>query len=210
MKYFFFLCFLCFFIIFLYVCNKDTYTKPVLYKNFFKRTEIDYIFKLSNKVGFKESKVSNSHILDTRVRKSHTCWIPINYTTKLFGIIEKISKFLNVDVKNMEQLQVLKYNKHGFYKPHQDAHCCGPSKLNESNPRVLTCIIGLSDSSEFSNGETIFPNLNMSFKLNKGDLLVFNNFDNNGKCTDLSIHGGSPVTSGNKYIANLWIHKHPF
>ena len=92
----------------------------------------------------------------------------------------------------------------GFYKPHQDAF---PHKV-QPNPRMYTCIIALND--EYIGGETIFPNLNKSFKLNKGDVLLFNTLNDWGYHTQKALHGGTPVESGEKWICNLWIHQYPF
>ena len=97
-----------------------------------------------------------------------------------------------------EDLQIVYYDKGGFYLPHLDSI---PS-LHE-NKRLYTFIIALNDN--YEGGETHFPNLKKSFKLRRGDALFFNNYNTNSSTTGLSLHGGKEVLKGEKWIANLWI-----
>jgi predicted 2-oxoglutarate/Fe(II)-dependent dioxygenase YbiX len=117
-------------------------------------------------------------------------------------MIKKCVSFTDRKPVNSEYLQVLKYKEGGFYTPHQDAF------FDEPNPRTVTAIIALND--DYEGGETEFPNLGKKFKLNKGDVLVFNNFTDWGYQTPKSLHGGRPVKSGVKWICNLWIHRYPY
>jgi len=69
-------------------------------------------------------------------------------------------------------------------------------------------MVALNDG--YTGGETIFPNLRKEFKLNKGDVLIFNTLNDYGYHTKKALHGGSPVNSGDKWVCNLWIHRHPY
>ena len=95
-----------------------------------------------------------------------------------------------------ESLRVVHYKKGGLYKPHQDSH------EEYENNRVHTFIFALND--DYEGGETIFPNLKKSFKLKKGDVLSFDTLDSWGGITEDALHGGEPVTSGEKWIAVIW------
>jgi prolyl 4-hydroxylase len=139
---------------------------------------------------------------DKTVRDSETAWIGPDENGVAKKMIKKCVSYTDRKPVNSEQLQVLKYKEGGFYKPHQDAW------TDEPNPRTVTAIIALND--DYEGGETEFPNLGKKFKLNKGDVLLFNNFTDWGYQTPKSLHGGRPVKSGVKWICNLWIHRYPY
>ena len=101
-------------------------------------------------------------------------------------------------------MKVLKYTPGGFYTQTQDKFDLSVEK----NPRLYTCIIALND--EYEGGETSFPNIGKDYKLNKGDVLLFNTLNDWGRITDKALHGGKPVISGDKWICNLWIHRYPY
>ena len=52
--------------------------------------------------------------------------------------------------------------------------------------------------------------MNKKFKLEKGDVLCFDTLNGMGRITDQALHGGLPIDEGEKWIANLWIHKYPY
>ena len=73
---------------------------------------------------------------------------------------------------------------------------------------MYTFILALNDG--YRGGETTFPNLNKSYKLNAGDVLFFDTLDNYNFITSKALHGGQPVKSGEKWVCNLWVHKYPY
>ena len=78
----------------------------------------------------------------------------------------------------------------------------------DKNKRVHTFILALND--EYEGGETSFPNIKEKYKLRAGDALFFDTLDNYGLDTSDALHGGQPVKSGEKWVCNLWVHKHPY
>jgi prolyl 4-hydroxylase len=72
---------------------------------------------------------------------------------------------------------------------------------------VYTFILCLND--DYEGGETNFPNLNKKYKLTKGDLLHFNTLNIWNMETKFALHGGEPVSKGEKWICNVWVHKYP-
>ena len=54
-------------------------------------------------------------------------------------------------------------------------------------------------------GATDFPDIGVSINPNKGDVVVFHNcIDGTSDINPKSLHGGSPVVSGEKWAVNLW------
>lgn len=188
-------------VIVLCILLRPTYKEPMVLPNVFTPEECDNIIKTA------ESRLEPS-IMDTdghadkNIRDSETAWIGPNENGVAKKMIKKCVSYTDRKPVNSEYLQVLKYKEGGFYKPHQDAW------IDEPNPRTVTAIIALND--DYEGGETVFPNLNKKFKLNKGDVLLFNNFTDWGQQTPKSLHGGRPVKSGVKWICNLWIHRYPY
>ena len=115
--------------------------------------ECEYI-KTVSKEKLKPSTVGDDFTEDHDIRKSETAWLDRDDP-----VIKRVITRCVDDTSVCERLQVVRYTPGGFYKPHQDAN------IEHSNRRKHTFIFALND--EYEGGETIFPNLNMSFKLKK-------------------------------------------
>ena len=74
-----------------------------------------------------------------------------------------------------------------------------------TNNRISTLIMYLNDVEE--GGETIFPSLNLSIKPQKGMAVYFEYFYNDQAVNELTLHGGSPVIKGEKWVATQWMRK---
>lgn len=183
----------------LYFILVPKYYQPRVVKGMLTDDECEYI-KNKAEPKLKPSTISNSKILDPRIRKSETAWIR---GEAIDTIISKCIREVNGDIERCEDLQVLRYKPGGFYRPHQDAF---PS----DNKRTHTIMIALNDHTEFSGGETVFPNIKKTYSLKKGDALVFNTLNNYGWIDDRGLHGGAPITDGEKWLANIWVHERPY
>jgi len=176
--------------------------------NFLNSEECDKIIELSNGKLFPSKVYTNDKDLyETDTRNSHQCWLNDN-DTFIKNISDKIKKYTNTPNNYQEELQVVNYQPGGFFKSHYDA-CEGDEKFckrmnGEHGPRLLTVLIYLNDN--FTGGETVFPLINKTVKPKKGKAVIFKNIDNNGIIIKQALHGGEPVISGEKWIANKWIH----
>lgn len=181
--------------------------------NFLTPEECDQLVALSegNLIESRVYDPTEVKSLDYSSRKSEQCWL----TDSRHPTVAKFSKlatmFTNTHGKYQEPLQVVKYDPGGFFKPHYDACETGRlgdeycEKMDKANgPRLVTVLVYLSD--EFTGGETHFPYLKRSVIPQKGKAVVFYNIDSNKQVIDESMHGGNPVTSGTKWVANKWIH----
>jgi len=175
-----------------------TYEKPRVFHNMLSDDECDYIINQSrNKLT--KSTVGKDYAIDPN-RVSQTAWLSLKDPI-IHNIATKCLKNTDRPLENCESLQVVYYKDGGFYNPHQDA------TVGEKNKRMYTFIFALND--DYLGGETEFPNINMKYKLKKGDCLMFDNLDNYNLMTSQALHGGNKVI-GEKWIANLWVRVHPF
>ena len=179
--------------------------QPIIIKNVLSNDEM---IMIQNNTDFQDSETigDSGNIKSDTTRISQTSWFDNNkLITKLVKAIDPQKTY-----EHCEKLQIVKYNKGGFFVPHFDST---PDPYNnytydfqKGGHREYTLMIALSNPSEYEGGHTEFINLNKSYKLEKGDGLVFRNIDKNHNILKEYRHGGNPVTSGVKMICNLWIH----
>lgn len=178
-----------------------TYVKPVVIKNMISKEEREHIIKEAS-TKLETSTVSENRMVDESVRKSETAWLDLRDPV-INNVVRRCMKLVDRPMCNCEKLQVLRYKPGGHYKPHQDTF----SDM-EANKRMYTVILALND--DYEGGETEFPNLKKSYKLEAGDALFFHTLDNYELMTSKALHGGKPVKHGEKWICNLWVHKYPY
>lgn len=178
---------------------RPTYRPPRVLARMLSHEECDHIIEAA-RGRLRPSTVAQSRKLDERTRKSETAWV--GKTDKIaHRVMRRLLKYCDRPLSNCESLQVVKYKPGGFYNPHHDA-------FKEKNPRMYTFIIVLND--DYEGGATAFPKLKKEYRLKKGDVLLFDTLDNYGLRHSSALHGGKPVTSGEKWIANLWVHVYPY
>lgn len=128
------------------------------------------------------------------------------------SIENRISELVHWPVENGEGLQVLRYEDGGEYRPHFDFF--DPAKKSSSvvtkkgGQRLGTFLMYLSDVD--AGGSTRFPNLNFEVRPKMGTALYFANTDLNGQIDKLTLHAGTPVTAGVKYLATKWLREKPY
>lgn len=106
-----------------------------------------------------------------------------------------------------EPFQLQKYGKTQEYRPHYDwldPDSAGHrSHLARGGQRLATFVLYLCDVAQ--GGGTVFPNLGLEVFPKKGSALWFLNTDSNHQPDPQTLHGGAPVVSGTKIIANKWL-----
>jgi prolyl 4-hydroxylase len=197
--------------------NKELFVDGVEYKDipdydikevphFLTPEECNKIIELSNGKLFPSRVYSqNEDLLSNDSRISQQCWLTDD-NPLIKDISDRVKTYTNTH-GTQEQLQVVNYPVGGFFSPHYDA-CEGNesycSRMNGSDgPRLLTVLLYLNDN--FDGGETVFPKINKSVKPEKGKAVIFQNVDENGVIIKQALHGGEPIKSGEKWIANKWI-----
>lgn len=186
--------------------DNDNYKPPVILENIITNEESEYILN-KVKTDFVMSEICDG--VNEKIRKSKTAWISKEDDT-VQKIIERVSRDYGHPFENIEDLQVVKYNAGDYYNQHHDSFPYYlPDFLYQGGQRVLTILIYLND--DFEGGSTRFINLDKDIKPKRNSAVVFHPLDNeNKRCHRLALHSGLPVTSGKKYIANIWIRENGF
>lgn len=106
-----------------------------------------------------------------------------------------------------EPFQLQKYGKTQEYRPHYDwldPDSAGHrAHLARGGQRLATFVLYLCDVEQ--GGGTVFPHLGLEVFPKKGSALWFLNTDANHQPDPQTLHGGAPVVSGTKIIANKWL-----
>jgi prolyl 4-hydroxylase len=120
-------------------------------------------------------------------------------------IEQRIAALLHWPVEKGEGLQILRYRPGAQYRPHFDYF--DPSQpgtaavLKRGGQRVGTLIMYLHVPR--AGGGTIFPDVGLEVMPVKGNALFFS-YDRPHESTG-TLHGGSPVTDGEKWVATKWM-----
>jgi len=120
---------------------------------------------------------------------------------------DNIEKYTGFKDEYAEQLQVLRYNNHEFYKSHNDQNS---PRASAWGPRIYTILFYLSDVD--SGGETKFTDLNITITPKKGRVLMWPSVlnENPNKRDFRTDHESLKVVQGVKYAANYWIHLYKY
>ncbi len=131
--------------------------------------------------------------------------------TELVARIEtRIAHLLHWPVENGEGLQILRYGPGAQYKPHYDYFDPGepgtPAILRRGGQRVGTLIMYLGEPEK--GGGTVFPDLHLEVAPKRGNAVFFS-YERPHPNTR-TLHGGSPVLLGDKWIATKWLREREF
>jgi prolyl 4-hydroxylase len=171
--------------------------------------ECDELIRLSAKKMHRSTTVdpiSGKHevIAD---RSSEGTFFALNADPFIARLDRRIAEVMNWPVENGEGLQVLHYNVGGEYKPHFDyfppedpgSHV----QMTIGGQRVSTMVMYLNEVEE--GGTTIFPELGLEVVPKKGSAVYFEYTNSQNQLDRLTLHGGSPVTRGEKWIVTKWM-----
>ncbi len=131
--------------------------------------------------------------------------------TELIRRVEsRIATLLRWPLDHGEGLQVLRYRPGAEYQPHYDyfdpGHVSTPNILKRGGQRVATLVIYLNTPT--AGGSTIFPDIGLDVAPVKGNAVFFS-YDRPHPATQ-TLHGGSPVIEGEKWVATKWLRQGVF
>jgi prolyl 4-hydroxylase len=122
----------------------------------------------------------------------------------------RIAELLRWPVENGEGLQILRYRPGAEYKPHNDyfdpAHSGTARILERGGQRVGTLVMYLNTPA--GGGATIFPDVGLDVAPVRGNAVFFSYDRPHGSTKTL--HGGAPVTAGEKWVATKWMREGVF
>ena len=124
----------------------------------------------------------------------------------------RLSELVGFPVDHGEPLQILNYLVGGEYRPHWDyfdpAQPGNEKVLENGGQRVATLIMYLNDVE--AGGSTVIPDIGLDVLPRKGNAVYFAYTTDAGELDKRTLHGGSPVAQGEKWIATKWIRQQPF
>ncbi|OXM14765.1 2OG-Fe(II) oxygenase [Paenibacillus herberti] len=171
----------------------------VVLGNVLSDEECDELIKHSREQ-LQRSKVGGDHAVNP-IRTSSGVFCEQNET--VVRIEKRFSQIMNIPIEHGDGLQVLMYTPGQEYQPHHDFFA--ETSRASANNRISTLVMYLNDVEE--GGKTTFPMLNISVIPNKGMAVYFEYFYNNQELNDFTLHAGTPVIKGEKWIATMWMRR---
>jgi prolyl 4-hydroxylase len=188
--------------------------RVVLFGNLLSDEECDLLVSLSR------DKLQRSSVVNASTgaydihphRTSSGTYFKRGENELLQRIERRISELVDWPVEHGEPIQVLHYEPGGEYKPHYDyfdpAHPGNQEVLAQGGQRIATLIMYLNNVSR--GGSTVFPEIGLDVLPRKGHAVYFAYCDDAGTLDVRTLHGGSPVGSGEKWIATKWFRQQPY
>lgn len=173
----------------------------VVLGNVLSDEECDELIRLS-KDKMKRSKIGATREVND-LRTSSSMFLEESENEIVARVEKRISSIMNIPIEHGEGIQVLQYAPGQEYKAHYDFFSSTSKAAN--NNRISTLVMYLNDVEQ--GGETFFPKLNLSVSPQKGMAVYFEYFYNDQDLNDLTLHGGAPVITGEKWVATQWMRK---
>ncbi|KAK2459209.1 Prolyl 4-hydroxylase 1 [Trifolium repens] len=191
----------------------------ILLHNFLSLEECDYLravalprLKISTVVDAKTGKGVKS---DVRTSSGMFLSHEERKYPMVHAIEKRISVYSQIPIENGELMQVLRYEKNQYYRPHHD-YFSDTFNLKRGGQRIATMLMYLGDNVE--GGETHFPSAGsdecscggkltkgLCVKPIKGNAVLFWSMGLDGQSDPDSVHGGCPVLAGEKWSATKWM-----
>mmetsp|Transcript_37546 Transcript_37546/g.117362 ORF Transcript_37546/g.117362 Transcript_37546/m.117362 type:complete len:520 (-) Transcript_37546:148-1707(-) len=190
-------------------------------ENFFSEVEAAHIRDIATP-RLKRSQVGNSAKdggYKSNTRTSSNAWVGRDDSPIIDQMHRRAADMLNIDESiiwhngtgRAEQLQVVYYKDRQEYTSHHDWD--GTSQVT----RLVTVLLYLNDQAHpQAGGETAFPKAwtpsgrdGIKVPPKTGRAVIFYSQLPDGNCDDYSLHAALPVTDGEKWLANFWIHNGP-
>ena len=175
--------------------------------SFLEKDREKYFNKVENSNEIKEySEILSSkdllkilNITNFEDKERSSIWIN---KEKIYDIIKKIEKLVNIDSSYFESMCVTKYAPNTIHRDHLDAYdletAKGKEYTNKTGKRLITITGFISDVI------VTFPKLYKKFNMKKGNLIVYNNCYNESNLRNKDmIKNYSPLTIDNESTRNL-------
>jgi len=138
---------------------------------------------------------------DPEFRTSETCYF--DGTGIQNAIEQKIINQINLPKSNTEDSQIQHYRKGNEFKAHFDYFDPDvDGEFLKQGQRTFTFMVYLNDVEK--GGQTNFVKLNQTVYPKQGTAVVWCNIKEDGTPDDMTMHQGSPVENGEKWIITKW------
>lgn len=132
-----------------------------------------------------------------------------NISPLVLRTIDKILRHVEHDSARAEPMAILRYLARQEYRLHYDwlsEASLAKDPLRQAGQRIATVLVYLNTPE--SGGATTFPRLGLQIPAKQGQLLYFSNVDGYGHPDKTTLHAGTPVISGTKWVSSLWLRQH--
>lgn len=186
----------------------------VVFEHFMSATECETLIALSaekcQRSGVVDPETGKTIILPAR--SSEGCYFQRSENPLIQQLDTRISALMNWPVDHGEGIQILHYANGGEYRPHFDYFPVDQKgsapHLSKGGQRVSTLVMYLNDVT--AGGETIFPEVGLTVTPRQGSAVYFSYCNSHGQVDPATLHGGTPVTAGEKWIATKWMRQMPY
>ncbi|MFL9842773.1 2OG-Fe(II) oxygenase [Sphingomonas sp. ST-64] len=148
---------------------------------------------------------------DPEFRTSESCDLD-RWSPDVRPIDERMAAFLGIQAEHGETMQGQRYAPGQQFRAHYDwfneQQDYWPAMKASGGQRTWTAMIYLNDVEE--GGATWFPQAGVRVAPKRGLLLAWNNMKPDGSPNLATLHEGTPVVKGVKYIITKWFREHPW
>lgn len=148
---------------------------------------------------------------DPEFRTSESCDLN-RWSPEIRAIDERMANLIGVPPEHGETMQGQRYAPGQQFRPHYDWFSENQEYWTamkaSGGQRTWTTMIYLNDVEE--GGATWFPQAGIRVAPKRGMLLAWNNMKPDGAPNPATLHEGSPVVKGVKYIITKWFREHPW
>lgn len=137
-------------------------------------------------------------------------WVYTDETPTVRDLVARVAALADLPARNCERIQVVHYDVGGKYTPHLDTYKPDPSNAHyrQAGQRLKTGLLYLYEPNK--GGATKFPKAKAKVKPKIGRLALFDLVEPGTADPDLdSVHAGTPVWSGEKWVCNFWFCERP-
>jgi prolyl 4-hydroxylase len=183
--------------------------RVILFSNLLSKEECEEMIELSRHKLARSSVVnSETGAYDIHPHRTSSGTHFQRGENELIRRIEKrIAELVSYPIEKGEPIQILHYQPGGEYKPHFDyfdpTYPGNDKVLAMGGQRVATLIMYLNDVD--AGGSTVFPDIGIDVLPRQGNAVYFAYCTPDGQLDKRTLHGGSPVADGEKWIATKWL-----
>ncbi|HEX2763925.1 MAG TPA: 2OG-Fe(II) oxygenase [Allosphingosinicella sp.] len=178
-------------------------------RDFLPRAECEAVIALIDKDRIPSGLLAPTD--DPEFRTSESCNLRVEDRANQ-RVEVKINALTGIDPTHGETIQGQRYSVGQQFKPHHDFFYTNqpywPEQERQGGQRTWTAMVFLNEPE--AGGQTHFPKANVRVTPRTGNLLAWNNLDEFGQPNPNSLHTGTPVEAGVKYVITKWYRERPW